>query len=490
MRLPVSFPAVLQTAKQAGSQRLAAAAGWLRKNVKRKHWVIGLAAALWLIPASTPHGAIPFLPVCAAEPRPAAGWGALWFPDDSSFTVAAGRELLARPDYPAAVCYLRLAEKARGQDPQFLTDLGEAYWGAGERDLALAEWEKALALSPEAEDLLTRMWKGYYGIERWDRAEAVIVLRLERKPDDTEAKYALALIRAAQNPGSALDLLAELENAPKPIGGNARSLELVIHAAIGKRVPEYIFAATGEELIRLDEMGLAKEALHRAIERNPNYGEAYALLGVAQEATGENPEESYRKGVALAPNSALACLVYGTWLRRQEEYALARWWLMQAWVRRPGDWIIAAELARTDFALGNPGDAESWVLQSVKLYPNEPDAWIALAAFYIDNDYRVAQSGIPAARQAVILAPENDRAVELLGLGWFKTGDVALAERLFLRALGMNPDSASLHLHLGMAYREQGRLAEAQTEWEAALRLDPGGAVGVHAKALLDKLQP
>jgi Flp pilus assembly protein TadD len=490
VRLPVSFPAFLHTAKQAGLHRLAAVADCLRKNVKRKHWIIGLAAALWLIPASTPNGAIPFRPACAADPRPAAGWGVLWFPEDSRFAVASGRELLARADYPAAVCYLRLAENARTQDPQFLTDLGEAYWGLDEREMALAEWEKALAQSPDSDDLLTRVWKGYFEIERWDSAEAAIVLRLEKKPDDTEAKYALALIRAAQNPGSALDLLAELKNAPNPIGGNAGSLESVIRAAIGRRVPEYIFAATGEELIRLDEMGLAKEALHRAIGRNPNYGEAYALLGVAQEATGENPEESYRKGVTLAPNSALACLVYGTWLRRQGEYALARWWLMQAWARRPGDWIIAAELARTDFALGNPGDAESWVLTSVKLYPNEPEAWIALAGFYIGNDYRVSQSGIPAARQAVILAPENDRAIELLGLGWFKMGDISLAERLFLRALGLNPDSASLHLHLGMAYREQGRLADAQTEWEAALRLDPGGAIGAQAKELLDKLQP
>ena len=279
----------------------------------------------------------------------------LWFPDDSSFAVAAGRELLARPDYPAAVCYLRLAEGARGQDPQFLTELGEAYWGAGEQDLALAEWEKALALSPDSDDLLTRLWKGYYEIERWDRAEAAIGLRLERQPDDPEAKYALALIRAAQNPGSALDLLAELKNAPKPIGENARSLETVIRAAIGRRVPEYIFAATGEELIRLDEMGLAKEALRLAIERNPKYGEAYALLGVAQEATGENPEESYRQGVTLAPNSALACLVYGAWLRRRGEFALAHWWLMQAWIRRPGDWIIAAELAQDGFRPGQSG---------------------------------------------------------------------------------------------------------------------------------------
>ncbi|MBN2084323.1 MAG: tetratricopeptide repeat protein [Anaerolineales bacterium] len=487
MRFPAGLPVFLRTVKNSGLRPFAKPAEWFRKNIKPKHWIIAFSAALWLIPASTPHGAVPFLPACAADPRPTAGWGALWFPDDSNFAVAAGRELLARPDFPAAVCYLRLAEDARDQDPQFLTDLGEAYWGAGEPDLALAEWEKALALFPDGDDLSVQVWKGYFEIERWDRAETAIGRRLESRPDDPEAKYALALIRAAQNPGGALALLAELKSAPQPIGANARSLEAVIRAAIARRVPEYIFASTGEELIRLGEMGLAKEALRRAIERNPKYGEAYALLGVAQEASGEDPEESYRRGAALAPDSALACLVYGAWLRRRGEIALARWWLMQAWRERPGDWIIAAELAQADFALGNPGDAESWVRQSVDLFPGEPEAWIVLAAFYIENDFRVAEAGIPAARQAVILAPNNDRALDLLGLGWFKMGDSSLAERLFLRALEENPDSAKAHLHLGMVYREQGRAADARTEWETALRLDPKGLIGSQAKDLMEK---
>jgi tetratricopeptide (TPR) repeat protein len=483
---PVFFRMVNQTATRITKQF----GGWIRENFPKKCRVITLSALLWLGPASTLHGAIPFLPACPADPRPAAGWGVLWFPDDADFAVAAGRELLARRDYPAAVCYLLLAEGAHGQDVQYLTELGEAYWGMGDRGLAIKEWERALTLAPESDDLQIRVWKGYFQIEDWTSAEAAIGQRLAARANDLSAKYALALIRAAQNPGSALGLLAELRSAPKPISDNARSLEAVIRAAVARRIPEYIFASTGEELIRLDEMSLAKVALRLAIERNPNYGEAYALLGVTQDATGEDPEESFRRGVALSPNSALACLVYGSWLRRHAELALAHWWLVQAWTARPGDWTIAAELAKTDFAQGNPGEAESWVLQAVEANPGKSEAWIELAAFYIENDLRVEEGGIPAARQAVTLAPENDRALDLLGLGWFKLADFSLAERLFVRALEINPDSASLHLHLGMTYREQGRIADAITEWEAAARLDPGGPIGAQATAMLKKANP
>ncbi len=461
----------------------------IRQPHSAKYLAIGLGIFLWLIPASTLQGAIPFNPSCPADPPPSTGWGVLWFPQETEFALRAGRELLARPDFPAAVCYLKLAEESGKTDPQFHIDLGEAYWGAGEKETALIEWERALELDPGLDGLSIRLWKGYLEIEDWGGAERAIGQWLSRGADP-EAEYRLALIRAARNPGSALELLDGLQSAPAPYAEKARTLAAVIRAAVARRIPEYIFAKTGEGLLALGEPRLAKEALLLAIERNPNYGEAFALLGLAQEGSGEDPEESYRRGVALAPNSATACMVYGAWLRRQGDLTLARWWLSQAWASQPGDWIIAAELAQVDFALGNVGQAEEWVLEAVDAHPSEVDAWIALAAFYIENDYRVEDNGIPAARQAVVLAPENDRALDMLGWGWYKLGDFSMAERMFLRALDQNPDSASAHLHLGLCYSEQGRAAEAKAEWETALGLDANGTAGLRAKELLEELQP
>jgi Tfp pilus assembly protein PilF len=446
---------------------------------------ISLGLLLLLIPASTPYGAGPFTPPCAADPPPAAVWGVVWFPQETDYALQAGRELLARPDYPAALCYLKLAADAQSADPQFQADLGEAYRGTGDEQEAFAAWERALQSDPGLDEISERLWKGYVAAGRWDDAERAIERWLSRGADP-EAEYRLALIRAARNPGSALELLDGLKSAPAPYAENARALAAVIRAAVARRVPEYIFAKTGEGLLRLGEPRLAKVVLQLAIERNPEYGEAFALLGLAQESSGEDPEASYRRGVALAPNSATACLVYGAWLRRLGELTLARWWLSQAWAAQPGDWTIAAELAQVDFAAGNVGQAEAWVVEAVQIHPEEEGAWLALAAFYIENDYRVEANGIPAARQAVLLAPDSDRALDMLGLGWYKMGDFSMAERLFLRALDENPDSASVHLHLGLCYAEQGRAAEARAEWEAALGLDANGSVGARAKELLE----
>ncbi|HEY5117825.1 MAG TPA: hypothetical protein VII90_00055, partial [Anaerolineales bacterium] len=100
--------------------------------------VFAAVALLWLSPASTVQGAVPFRPACLADSPPAASWAVLWFPRESDFAVAAGRELLARSDFPAALCYLSLAEPYRQQDPVFQSDLGNALWETGKSDQAIA----------------------------------------------------------------------------------------------------------------------------------------------------------------------------------------------------------------------------------------------------------------------------------------------------------------------------------------------------------------
>lgn len=440
---------------------------------------------LWLIPASTPYGKAPLHLPCPSDTPPSIGWAVMWYPQETGFVLQAGRELLARAEYPAAACYLLSAGDGAKTDPRYLHDLGEAYWGAGEEDKAFDAWERALSIDPGWLELSGRIWKAYAEAGRWDDAERAIERYLSRAGEDPEAAYRLALIRAARHPGDALGLLDGLKSAPSPYGDNARTLAAVIRAALARRIPEYIFAKTGEALLRLKEYRLAEQALRLAVERNPEYGEAFALLGMAQEGVGDDPEESYRRAVALDPNSAAACLVYGAWLLRNGETTLARWWLLQAWAAKPGDWLIASELARLEVAAGDIFRAEEWVMAAVKANSSEMEAWLALAAFYIENDYRVEDGGIPAARQAVLLAPDSDRALDMLGWGWCKLHDFTMAERILRRALDINPNSASAHLHLGLCYAAQGLAAEAAAEWEIALALDSSGPVGQQAAMLL-----
>jgi tetratricopeptide (TPR) repeat protein len=416
---------------------------------------------------------------------PADAVGAQWFPRDPEFALRAGRELLARPDYPAALCYLQTISPILQKDSAFLFDLGEAYWGNGEPVVAVGVWEKARQAGDESDQVLLRLRAGYLQTREWQKAADLLALWLARHPDDTAAKYRLALIRTAMEPSGALELLAELQTSTGSEADNAKILATVIRAAVALGDPAYLFARTGEEMIRMGEPVLAESLLRRAIERNPEYGEAYSLLGLAQESAGEDPDASYRLGVQYAPDSRIACLLYGSWLQKDGQLDMARWWLGRAWDLKPGDWVTASALARVDFAVGNINAAEGWLQQAVQSYPEDPDAWLALAAFFIENDLRVEASGIPAARQALLLAPGDDRALDLIGWGWFKLGDFPEAERMLRSAIGKNPDSAAAHLHLGMCLLEEGLPVEAAAELQQAAQLDPQGTVGAKAREML-----
>lgn len=80
----------------------------------------------------------------------------------------------------------------------------------------------------------------------------------------------------------------------------------------------------------------------------------------------------------------------------------------------------------------------------------------------------------PLYRAALQVDPRHPDALHLLGLCRLQLGDDVEAERLAREAIHVNSRVAMFHNTLGEALRRQGRLAEAETAYQAALRLDPG----------------
>lgn len=68
------------------------------------------------------------------------------------------------------------------------------------------------------------------------------------------------------------------------------------------------------------------------------------------------------------------------------------------------------------------------------------------------------------------------------GKSAYQRGDYAEAERLFSQALARTPKDPLLHYHRGAALTRLGRLREASTAYETALRLDPPPAVASAAR--------
>ena len=70
-------------------------------------------------------------------------------------------------------------------------------------------------------------------------------------------------------------------------------------------------------------------------------------------------------------------------------------------------------------------------------------------------------------------APEEDRALDLLGVARILQHREADAEILFQRSIQNKPDFASAHAHLGLLYLQTGRENDGVPELQEAVRLDP-----------------
>lgn len=159
---------------------------------------------------------------------------------------------------------------------------------------------------------------------------------------------------------------------------------------------------------------MRQEAIDRALEIDPELGEAYASLGL------------------LAYHKVLGGLT---------------------------EYVEAAEIA---------------FQKAIELRPNYPMAynWYSIflnAAFpeRIDESIDLIQKAADLDPQSIVIAINLGAAYRFRGL-------LILAERQFLKALGLNPDFARLHHILANLYLDLGRFAQARVHAMENVRLDPG----------------
>ena len=111
-----------------------------------------------------------------------------------------------------------------------------------------------------------------------------------------------------------------------------------------------------------------------------------------------------------------------------------------------------------------------------------------MAQFYLDNDLKVAEGGLIAAKRAVELAPDSAAAHDVLGQALYLTAKFKESESTLLTANALDPESARVYLHLGLLYIEMKRPTEAKAALNAAANLDAGGPIAALAFKALARL--
>ena len=309
-------------------------------------------------------------------------------------------------------------------------------------------------------------------------------------PTDPGIRMSLAVVTATIRPEQALQHL-RLANELNP-NGNSLALDLIRAIEDARPVDDrsYSLAQVGQTLVRHDEWTSAVWAFQHALEQNPEYIEARAYLGLALDRAGQNGLEPLKSVVNTLPNAALPRIFLALHWQALNQPERARQQLEIAARLDPTNPAVPAELGTAYAALGDIRPAIAAFRLATELAPEDPRFWLLLAQYSTANEIEVQTLGLPAARNALALNPDDPAATDTLGYAHFLLGNLHLADRLLWRAINLEPHRAASQFHLGLLRQAQGDLVRARASLELAIQLDQDGPISQLAKRVLIHIHP
>ena len=348
----------------------------------------------------------------------------------------------------------------------------------GECLLTLGEFQAAAELlSPQLDKaerlpgLELLLSKAYIRLDDLKSAEHAIHVWAEREPDNPRARLYLGLFQAFTSPADALVTLQDAADQFKEYTNAYRQMQTAINKGELQENTAYRALELGRGYGSLEEWELAEYAFKSAVLQDPEYAEAHAWLGEAQQHLGKDGSAEIQIALKINPNSVLAQAMNALALQRHgdAEGALAALQLIVTQETEDPQWRIALGQARAQ--LGDLEGALSEYQEAVALEPENVAVWQAIAEFSLVYQYQVTSVGSPAATKAVLLSPADPRSLDLAGQAALSNGEQDEAQGYFLAAIQSDPQYAPAHLHLALVYFQRGDADAAYEELQKAASL-------------------
>ncbi|RMD80163.1 MAG: tetratricopeptide repeat protein [Gammaproteobacteria bacterium] len=336
-------------------------------------------------------------------------------------------ERLAPPGSP-------LAEAAR---LRLLIIRGLRALDGGDYRAAAQAFEEALRLSPRDPVARLNLAAAYRGLERYERAEDLLLGILQDQPDNLDARLRLgALYLETGRPAQAAQALEEVvDRAP----GSAQAEQ-------ARDLLEQIYATPeGAELRRQRERGRIA-TLEERVRAAPRDADAWAELArlLADQGELDRAEEAYGRALALRPADPKLL---------EAAAALAE---------RRGDFATAAERFARALALAEDPAAQRRLRDRLRLAVAE--------RLYSEGHLEAAAAW---AREVLAEEPDNVFAHYLLGLVAGRRGRPEEAVAAYREVLRLFPGHLGAHMNLAATYEQLGRLEEAMAQYRAVMRSGP-----------------
>lgn len=421
-------------------------------------------------------------------------------PGRADLWAQAGHLALQAGDPQAAIGYL---ERIRDDlDAAGWADLGQAYRQAGDLPAAVRAWQQTVAATAHGEPpevLLADLAAVQEELGDYPAASETLQALAARRPEDAALHYRLGLLQLFQQPERAQATLQQAARLDANLAPAIQGLRGALLAARNVDDPVYRLMSLGRALAGLGEWRLAEEAFYQASLARPDYAEAWAYLGEARQHTAENdgpeaePGEAglaeLRKAVELDPRSLASHTFLALHWERRGEYDQALKAIEAALEIDPSNPALLAGRGNLQALLGDLQAAHATYLAAVAAAPRNPAYLRLLAGFAMKYDYQLAEVGLPAARQALMLKGDDPANLDLMAQVLIRLNDLVSAERFLHQALEKDEGYTPAHLHLGLVYLLQGDTNRARQALGRVKALAPGSPAAEQAEHWLQSTQ-
>lgn len=454
-----------------------------------------LVGLLWMPVVPPPVGAIPPLWAEAADLRALKSYAAaveayeeiaLFSPRDPEPLLAIGEIYLIQHRWPLAEDAFNRALARDGGNGRALAGLASARWEQGDRWRAVTLWEAALAHESDLPGVRVRLALAYLDLGRLTEAAAMLRDELAWANNPVAHLY-LAMMQALDDAdGARRELAAIPDGGPAAVVAARDYLLAALDEAEAAGSAAEAAKSLGLALVQIEEWGLARAALERALTLDPSDAEAMAYLGHAEAQLGRPAFAHLSAAVAAQADWPLGRYLLGLYYLKQEAYEFAAE-EFRATLRLDADNAQArVDLARAYVGLGQYLTAEEMLVKAVEAEPEDLSFHMALVHFYADHVFRVADRGLAAAHAAADLAPDDPHARDMLGWTYFLAGDARRALLHLDSALRLEPELVSAHYHLGVVRSALGEEEAAHFAFSRAIDLDTGGFYRDRAQKAVD----
>ncbi len=411
-------------------------------------------------------------------------------------------------------CFITALFTGCSRDPnvrkQKYFDSGEKYFAESKYREAVIQYLNAVQIDPRFAQAHYQLSQAYLKLGDKNHAFQELNRTVELAPDNYRAHADIAdLLSGVRNPdGSAVqDALKQAKT----------HLDLLREKQ--PNTPETHEAWAYYDLAQKN-LGPAIQEAQQSIALDPNRSESYLLLALIQLQSNlpDQAEASYKKAIQVDPKSMNAQLLLGAFYASHNRLAEADQQFKRAIAMDPKNPAPRAALVPVLTQEGKKDEIESFLRQTKKDLSDNPEGYRMLGDYYYavgDLDKAVAEfaslheehpKDIRAKKnyvQLLILKKRLEEATKLnneilkstphdvdglicKGQIQIAQGNPAGAIESLQGALRNDPDNATAHYHMGIAYSQQGDAARAESEWRDAVHVDPNLIQAQKALATLE----